>query len=147
MSPSQPSTSRPSTSQPSASHRLQTTGASRAAILDALRRADGPLTVQELADSLSLHGNTVRFHLARLAKDGRVREERVGPSGPGRPKLAYTAVEEQAEALSKQLDDESADASAVATAAHLERKLTGLRRALDALAPGTGTSAALPSQN
>ncbi|MFF9061679.1 two-component system response regulator [Streptomyces sp. NPDC101213] len=48
------------------------------------------------------------------------------------------AVEEQAEALSKQLDDESADAAAVATAAHLERKLTGLRRALDALEPGTG---------
>lgn len=38
------------------------------------------------------------------------------------------AVEEQAEALSKQLDDDSADAAAVATAAHLERKLTGLRR-------------------
>ncbi|WP_434597330.1 response regulator [Streptomyces sp. A5-4] len=48
------------------------------------------------------------------------------------------AVEEQAEALSKQLDDDSADAAAVATAAHLERKLTGLRRALDALEPGTG---------
>ncbi|GAA3042173.1 hypothetical protein GCM10020000_21390 [Streptomyces olivoverticillatus] len=47
------------------------------------------------------------------------------------------AVEEQAEALSKQLD-ESADAAAVATAAHLERKLTGLRRALDALEPGGG---------
>jgi CheY-like chemotaxis protein len=47
------------------------------------------------------------------------------------------AVEEQAEALSKQLDD-SADAAAVATAAHLERKLTGLRRALDALEPGAG---------
>ncbi|MFF4590693.1 two-component system response regulator [Streptomyces sp. NPDC001388] len=58
------------------------------------------------------------------------------------------AVEEQAEALSKQLDDESADAAAVATAAHLERKLTGLRRALDALEPGTGNGAAsLPSQN
>jgi CheY-like chemotaxis protein len=58
------------------------------------------------------------------------------------------AVEEQAEALSKQLDDDSADASAVATAAHLERKLTGLRRALDALEPGTGSgSAVLPSQN
>ncbi|WP_406455502.1 response regulator [Streptomyces sp. NBC_00876] len=56
------------------------------------------------------------------------------------------AVEEQAEALSKQLDDESADAAAVATAAHLERKLTGLRRALDALEPGTGGApAALPS--
>ncbi|TJZ41653.1 response regulator [Streptomyces piniterrae] len=50
------------------------------------------------------------------------------------------AVEEQAEALSKQLD-ESADAAAVATAAHLERKLTGLRRALDALEPGSGTPA------
>ncbi|MFF8292967.1 two-component system response regulator [Streptomyces sp. NPDC016309] len=58
------------------------------------------------------------------------------------------AVEEQAEALSKQLDDDSADAAAVATAAHLERKLTGLRRALDALEPGTGGgSAALPAPN
>ncbi|MFF8827690.1 two-component system response regulator [Streptomyces sp. NPDC015131] len=58
------------------------------------------------------------------------------------------AVEEQAEALSKQLDDESADAAAVATAAHLERKLTGLRRALDALEPGTGNggSSTLPAQ-
>ncbi|MEV3991231.1 response regulator [Streptomyces sp. NPDC049837] len=59
------------------------------------------------------------------------------------------AVEEQAEALSKQLDDDSADAAAVATAAHLERKLTGLRRALDALEPGTGGggSPTLPAQN
>ncbi|MET8680525.1 response regulator [Streptomyces sp. NPDC004647] len=57
------------------------------------------------------------------------------------------AVEEQAEALSKQLD-ESADAAAVATAAHLERKLTGLRRALDALEPGAGNGAsAVRSQN
>ncbi|MFF8957243.1 two-component system response regulator [Streptomyces sp. NPDC014894] len=55
------------------------------------------------------------------------------------------AVEEQAEALSKQLDDESADAAAVATAAHLERKLTGLRRALDALEPGTGGAPTLQS--
>ncbi|MFF5405599.1 two-component system response regulator [Streptomyces misionensis] len=58
------------------------------------------------------------------------------------------AVEEQAEALSKQLDDDSADAAAVATAAHLERKLTGLRRALDALEPGTGSGgSALSSPN
>ncbi|MEU6883597.1 response regulator [Streptomyces sp. NPDC046712] len=57
------------------------------------------------------------------------------------------AVEEQAEALSKQLDDDSADAAAVATAAHLERKLTGLRRALDALEPGTSGPPVLPSQS
>ena len=57
------------------------------------------------------------------------------------------AVEEQAEALSKQLD-ESPDAAAVATAAHLERKLTGLRRALDALEPGAGNGApVVPSQS
>ncbi|MFE5300600.1 two-component system response regulator [Streptomyces sp. NPDC056632] len=57
------------------------------------------------------------------------------------------AVEEQAEALSKQLDDDSADAAAVATAAHLERKLTGLRRALDALEPGAGGAPSLPAQS
>ncbi|MQS36615.1 response regulator [Streptomyces katsurahamanus] len=56
------------------------------------------------------------------------------------------AVEEQAEALSKQLGDESADGAAVSTAAHLERKLTELRRALDALEPGAGNSPVLPSQ-
>jgi len=47
------------------------------------------------------------------------------------------AIEEQAEALSKQLDG-STETGAAATAAHLERKLTGLRRALDALRPGSG---------
>ncbi|ARE74207.1 two-component system response regulator [Streptomyces sp. NPDC059558] len=58
------------------------------------------------------------------------------------------AVEEQAEALTKQLGEDSADAGVVATAAHLERKLTGLRRALDALEPGTaGGPTALPAQN
>ncbi|MCY0946898.1 MULTISPECIES: response regulator [Streptomyces] len=56
------------------------------------------------------------------------------------------AVEEQAEALTKQLGEDSADAGVVATAAHLERKLTGLRRALDALEPGTGGGAMLPVQ-
>ncbi|MEU5839698.1 response regulator [Streptomyces diacarni] len=58
------------------------------------------------------------------------------------------AVEEQAEALTKQLGD-SADAATAATAAHLERKLAGLRRALDALEPGTDGdhSTQVPSQN
>ncbi|NGN67579.1 response regulator [Streptomyces sp. A7024] len=56
------------------------------------------------------------------------------------------AAEEQAEALSKQLD-ESSDAAAVATAAHLERKLNGLRKALDALDPGTSGPAGAGSDN
>jgi len=67
--------------------------------------------------------------------------EAVRRSAPGSGLLAelsarLAAVEEQAEALTKQLD-ESADPAAVATATHLERKLSGLRRALDALEPGT----------
>jgi CheY-like chemotaxis protein len=60
--------------------------------------------------------------------------------GAGRllPELSarLAAVEEQAEALSKELA-ESGPGAAVTTAAHLERKLSGLRRALDALQPGT----------
>ncbi|MFE4372459.1 two-component system response regulator [Streptomyces sp. NPDC056835] len=81
----------------------------------------------------------------QLAGAGEVRE----PAGLlAELSARLAAVEEQAEALSKQLDDDSADPSAVATAAHLERKLTGLRRALDALEPGTGSgSPPLPSPN
>ena len=58
------------------------------------------------------------------------------------------AVEEQAEVLTKQLTD-AADAASAATAVHLERKLAGLRRALDALGPGSGGDASqqVPSQN
>lgn len=48
------------------------------------------------------------------------------------------AVEETAEALSKRLNDMSAAPGPVAAATHLEHKLTGLRRALDALEPGAG---------
>ncbi|GAA1981280.1 response regulator [Kitasatospora viridis] len=49
------------------------------------------------------------------------------------------SVEEQAEALTKQLDD-SPETGAAATAAHLERKLAALRAALEALRPGAADS-------
>ncbi|MFE9098682.1 helix-turn-helix transcriptional regulator [Streptomyces sp. NPDC007264] len=75
--------------QPSDSPPGPAGGASRTAILEALGRAGGPLTVQQLAEDLGLHANTVRFHLTRLTKDGQVREGRVGLGGPGRPKLTY----------------------------------------------------------
>ncbi len=48
-----------------------------------------------------------------------------------------SAVEEQAEALTKQLDG-SPDAGVAATVGHLERRLAALRQALDALRPGAG---------
>lgn len=78
--------------QPTDSHPGQASGASRTAILEALAQAAGPLSVQELAEELGLHANTVRFHLTRLTKDGQVREGRVGLGGPGRPKLTYEAI-------------------------------------------------------
>ncbi|WP_052851416.1 response regulator [Streptomyces avicenniae] len=55
------------------------------------------------------------------------------------------AVEEQAEVLSKELS-ESGGSAAVSTAAHLERKLAGLRRALDALQPGAGQQKSVESR-
>ncbi|MFH0243959.1 helix-turn-helix transcriptional regulator [Streptomyces sp. HK10] len=67
-------------------------GASREAVLETLRRTGQSLTVRQLSDELGLHANTVRFHLARLTKDGRVTEGRADRGGPGRPKLTYTAV-------------------------------------------------------
>jgi CheY-like chemotaxis protein len=80
--------------------------------------------------------------LLRLQLEGGGAKAPVGDGNQSAGLLAelsarLAAVEEQAEALTKQLNDESTDAAAVATAAHLERKLTGLRRALDALEPGT----------
>jgi CheY-like chemotaxis protein len=88
--------------------------------------------------------------LLRCQLEGRSPQEDGAEPGPGllaELSARLAAVEEQAEALSKQLDDAS-DAAAVATAAHLERKLNGLRRALDALDPGrSGRPEQLPSQN
>ncbi|WP_129842789.1 response regulator [Streptomyces sp. RFCAC02] len=55
------------------------------------------------------------------------------------------AVEEQAEVLSKEVA-ESGGSAAVSTAAHLERKLAGLRRALDALQPGAGEATSVDSR-
>ncbi len=93
--------------------------------------------------------------LLRLQLDGRAANGDVpARSAPASGLLAelsarLAAVEEQAEALTKQLD-ESSDPAAAATATHLERRLSGLRRALDALEPGTGAGVpgpVLPNEN
>ncbi|SCG57724.1 helix-turn-helix transcriptional regulator [Micromonospora halophytica] len=70
----------------------QPSGSGRAAVLDALRAFDGPVTIQALAGQLRLHPSTVRFHLMKLVQGGLVHEEQAAPEGPGRPRLCYRAV-------------------------------------------------------
>ncbi|WP_328954937.1 response regulator [Kitasatospora purpeofusca] len=75
--------------------------------------------------------------LLRLQLEATGAEPAIGGALLGELSARLAAVEEQAESLTKQLDG-TEDGGVAATAAHLERKLTGLRRALDALRPGTG---------
>ena len=68
-------------------------GQSRAHVLDLLRAAGAPAGVQEIAHQAGLHPNTARFHLDALVDAGlaaRAPEER---TTPGRPSMAYRAVE------------------------------------------------------
>ncbi|MFF7592465.1 response regulator [Kitasatospora purpeofusca] len=74
--------------------------------------------------------------LLRLQLEATGAEPAIGGALLGELSARLAAVEEQAESLTKQLDG-TEDSGVAATAAHLERKLTGLRRALDALRPGT----------
>jgi predicted ArsR family transcriptional regulator len=67
------------------------TGTTRIAVLDTVRQANKALDVQQIAAELGLHANTVRFHLARLIQASLVQEEQADPSGPGRPRMVYTA--------------------------------------------------------
>ncbi len=61
-------------------------------VLAVLRRANGAMTIVDVAEQLGVHANTVRFHLEALIADGRV--ERVEPDHKrqGRPPLMYRAV-------------------------------------------------------
>ncbi len=61
----------------------------REGVLRALRVAEGPMTVIDLAEVLGIHRNTVRFHLDSLLSSGQVERVRATPTGPGRPPQAF----------------------------------------------------------
>jgi predicted ArsR family transcriptional regulator len=69
-------------------------GESRARVLDLLRAANSPLSVQEVADRTGLHSNTARFHLDGLAEAGLVSREPQPRATPGRPSIVYRATDD-----------------------------------------------------
>ena len=50
-----------------------------------LRAADAPLSIAAVADELSIHPNTARFHLDALLRTGQVESVETGRTKPGRP--------------------------------------------------------------
>lgn len=65
--------------------------ATRVRILESLRRTSAGLGVQDLAEQLGVHPNTVRFHLDRLVAEGLAERRTEARTEPGRPRLTFTA--------------------------------------------------------
>jgi predicted ArsR family transcriptional regulator len=68
-------------------------GPRRADVLDLLREAGSPVGVREVADRSGLHPNTARFHLEALVDAGLATRATRARTVPGRPSLAYQAVD------------------------------------------------------
>ena len=66
-------------------------GSRRTDVLALLRKADRPLSVDEVAKVMDVHVNTARFHLDGLVEDG-LAERASQPRGTrGRPRILYTS--------------------------------------------------------
>ncbi|MGH3959954.1 helix-turn-helix transcriptional regulator [Mycobacterium sp.] len=83
----------------------------RERVLALVREHDGPVDAAELAARTELHLTTVRFHLDALCDQGAVARTRITPTGVGRPRTGYIAVQDQldyqvlAEILALELGD------------------------------------------
>lgn len=74
-------------------------GATRARVLELLRRSPAPIS--ELADALGITGNAVRGHVAALQKDGLVHEAGMAPSTGGKPAQLFGITPEGEELFPK----------------------------------------------
>ncbi len=88
-------------------------GDSRATILTFVESAEDAVRVEEIAEAVGLHANTVRGHLDALLASGRISRVPDQRSTRGRPHWLYTAtasasVRELARALDRELDSASA---------------------------------------
>ncbi|MEO5745130.1 MAG: ArsR family transcriptional regulator [Terracoccus sp.] len=70
----------------------------RRRLLELLRDADAARDVHELGEVVGLHPSTVRFHLETLRQAGLVARREQRATGAGRPRTAYVAIREHAEA-------------------------------------------------
>ncbi|WP_326549018.1 helix-turn-helix domain-containing protein [Mycolicibacterium sp. ND9-15] len=61
----------------------------REEVLATLRGAGRPMSINEIAEQLSIHPNTARFHLEALTKRGRVNRVKPSRTKPGRPPLMF----------------------------------------------------------
>lgn len=101
-------------------------GDSRGAILEFIEAAPGVVRVEEIADAVRLHANTVRGHLDALLAAGRISRVPDQRSTPGRPHWLYSAtasdsVRELARALEQALDRaEAPDGARLAAATWAE---------------------------
>lgn len=64
----------------------------RLGVLGVLRAAAAPRSIGEIADQLSVHPNTVRFHLQSLVNAGQVECVEVDHAKPGRPPSMFRVV-------------------------------------------------------
>ena len=71
---------------------LDVEGRTRLRVLDAVRSSAEPVRVNELAQRLAVHPNTVRFHLDLLETAGAVERSEVRSGGRGRPTAVYSAT-------------------------------------------------------
>lgn len=77
-------------------------GRTCAQVLQLLQSSTQPLTVVEIAESMHLHKNSVRFHLDSLIEMGFATRSKEHSGAQGRPRLTYEAAED-----SPTLKDES----------------------------------------
>ncbi|WP_101434409.1 helix-turn-helix transcriptional regulator [Amycolatopsis echigonensis] len=61
-------------------------------MLGALRASGAPAGVQDIAERVGLHPNTVRFHLDGLVAGGFAKRQAEGRTQPGRPRAVYLAA-------------------------------------------------------
>lgn len=61
-------------------------------VLTVLRAAPNPLSIADVAEQLSIHPNTARFHLETLVDTGRAETADAASAKPGRPPLMFRAV-------------------------------------------------------